>query len=159
MGTVDGCGYDSQLKYTICEACRPCHMILSILRPVFHQLRQICCTFESLRCLNPKIWRFFVDHNDNNDNDNDNNNDNDTTNYFTPCACARGNNMYTWSDRSHVESNSVFLLEEVSRELVWSPEGWSSCNGIWADLVSPVSIEPIQWMAQNIAAVQYNAEI
>ena len=26
-----------------------------------------------------------------NDNDNDNDSDNDTTDYFTPCACARGN--------------------------------------------------------------------
>ena len=25
-------------------------------------------------------------------NDNNNNDDNDTTDYFTPCACARGNN-------------------------------------------------------------------
>ena len=38
VGTVDGCGYDSQLKYTICEACRPYHSILSILRPVFRHL-------------------------------------------------------------------------------------------------------------------------
>ena len=29
-----------------------------------------------------------------NDNDNDNNNDDDTTDYFTPCACARGNNIW-----------------------------------------------------------------
>ena len=26
-----------------------------------------------------------------NDNDNDNNDDDDTTDYFTPCACAQGN--------------------------------------------------------------------
>ena len=38
---VDGCGYDSQLKYTICEACRTCHSILSMLRPVFRQLRHL----------------------------------------------------------------------------------------------------------------------
>ena len=82
MGTVDGCGYDSQLKYTICEAYRPYHSILSILRPVFRQLRQIRCTFELLRSLNPKIWQFFFVDDD----------DNDTTDYFTPCACARGNN-------------------------------------------------------------------
>ena len=82
---VDGCGYDSQLKYTICEAYRPYHSILSILRPVFRQLRQIR-TFESLRYLNPKIWQFFVDDDDNDDNDNN------TTNYFTPCTCARGKN-------------------------------------------------------------------
>ena len=35
VGTVDGRGYDGQLKYTICDACRPCHSILSILKPVF----------------------------------------------------------------------------------------------------------------------------
>ena len=36
----------------------------------------------------------FVDDNDNNNDDDndDNDNDNDMTNYFTPCACARGNN-------------------------------------------------------------------
>ena len=32
------------------------------------------------------------DNNDNDDNDNDNDNDNnDRTDYFTPCACVRGN--------------------------------------------------------------------
>ena len=39
--TVDVCGYNGQLKYTICAVCRTCHSILSILKPVFHQLRQI----------------------------------------------------------------------------------------------------------------------
>ena len=32
VGTVDGCGYDS---HTICDACRPCHSILSILKQFF----------------------------------------------------------------------------------------------------------------------------
>ena len=33
---VDGhSGYDGQLKYSICDACRSCHSILSILKPVF----------------------------------------------------------------------------------------------------------------------------
>ena len=59
VGMVNGCGYNSQLKYTICEAYRLYHSILTILRPVFRQLRQIRCTFKSLRCLNPKIWQFF----------------------------------------------------------------------------------------------------
>ena len=76
MGTVDGCGYDSQQIYTICDACRPCHLIVNILKPVFRQIR---CTFELLRCLNLKIWRFCVDHNT-------------TTDYFTTRACAQGNN-------------------------------------------------------------------
>ena len=60
---VDGCGYDSQLKCTICEACRLYHSILSILDPEASfspKLRQIRCTFESLRCLNPKIWQFLL---------------------------------------------------------------------------------------------------
>ena len=28
VGMVDGYGYDGQLKYTICDVCRPCHLIL-----------------------------------------------------------------------------------------------------------------------------------
>ena len=39
VGTVNG-----QLKYTICDTCRS---ILSILKPVFRQLRQIHRTYES----------------------------------------------------------------------------------------------------------------
>ena len=35
VGMVDGCSYDSQLKYTVCDTCRPCHSILSVLKPVF----------------------------------------------------------------------------------------------------------------------------
>ena len=35
MGRVDGYGYDSQYKCTVCDVCRPCHSILSVLKPVF----------------------------------------------------------------------------------------------------------------------------
>ena len=35
MGVINGLGYDYQQKYTICDACRLCHSILSILKPVF----------------------------------------------------------------------------------------------------------------------------
>ena len=35
--------------------------------------------------------------NDDDDNDNDNDNDNDTTDYFTPCACAWGNNLFVFT--------------------------------------------------------------
>ena len=59
VGTVDGRGYDDQLEYIICDACRPCHLIRSILKPVFCQLRQIGCIYESLRCLDLKIWLFL----------------------------------------------------------------------------------------------------
>ena len=51
VGTVEGCGYDVHQKHTICDACRPCHSIRSTVRPVFHQIRQICCAYESLLLL------------------------------------------------------------------------------------------------------------
>ena len=41
------------------------------VRPVFHQIRQICHAYELPRCLDVEIWRFFVDNND-------------RTEYFTP---------------------------------------------------------------------------
>ena len=85
---VDGHGYNNQLKYTICDACRLCHSILSILKPVYRQLQQIHCTYESLMSLDLHIWQFFVDD----DNNNYSNNDNDTIDYFTPCTCAQGKN-------------------------------------------------------------------
>ena len=47
LGTVDGCGYDGQQKYTICDACRPCHSIWRIARPVFHRIRRIRCVLMS----------------------------------------------------------------------------------------------------------------
>ena len=58
VGNVDGCGYDGKIKYTICDACRPYHSIFNILKPVFRQIRQIRCIFESLRCLDVEIWGF-----------------------------------------------------------------------------------------------------
>ena len=76
-----------QHKCTIFDACRLCHSILSALKPVFHRIRQICCYYNSLRCLDFQIWQFLCPrqrqrqwHDDN------------TTDYFTPCACAQGNN-------------------------------------------------------------------
>ena len=59
VGMADGHGCDGQLKYTICDACRPWHSILSILKLVYRQLRQIRYTYESLGCLDLKIWWFF----------------------------------------------------------------------------------------------------
>ena len=51
VGTVEGCGYDDQQKYT--DACRQCYSIRSTVRPVFHQIWQICY-YKSLRCLDVK---------------------------------------------------------------------------------------------------------
>ena len=47
------------------------------------------------------IYGDFCAHDDNNDNDNDNH----TTDYFTPCACVRGNNSY-----SQCKHTMCFLL-------------------------------------------------
>ena len=55
MGTVDGSGYDGQHKCTICATYRPCHSNLSAPKPVSHQIQQICCPYNSLRCLDLQI--------------------------------------------------------------------------------------------------------
>ena len=81
MGMVNGRGYDDQQKCTVCDICRPCHSILSTLKPVFRHIQQIRCAYNSLRCLDLQIWLFCV------------HDDDDRTDYFTPCACGRGNNI------------------------------------------------------------------
>ena len=57
--SVEGCGYNGQQKYTICDACRSCHSIRSTVRLVFRQIQQICCAYELLMCLDVEIWWFF----------------------------------------------------------------------------------------------------
>ena len=113
MGTVDGCGYDDQLKYTLCDAYRPCHSILRILKPFIRQLRQICCIFESLRCLNLKIWRFLVDDDNN-----------DTTDYFTPCACARDNNGAVQFCCSSIQWHLAWICTHTSRKSLTRVAEW-----------------------------------
>ena len=56
---VDGRGYNRQQKSTICDTCRPCHSILSVLKPASCQIRWNHCAYVSLRRLNIKIWQFF----------------------------------------------------------------------------------------------------
>ena len=51
VGIFDVCGYVAQLKYTICDICRPCQSILSELKPVFHHLQHIHCAYNFLWCL------------------------------------------------------------------------------------------------------------
>ena len=86
VGTVDGRGYDGQRKYrgTICDACRPYHSILSILRSVFRRNRQIRCVYNSLSCLDLKIWQFLCPRRQRCD-------------CFTHCACA-------WDKKTNLES-------------------------------------------------------
>ena len=57
VGMVNGCGYDSQQKCIICDACRLCHLILDILKPVFSQNWQIHCAYNIFRCPNLLIWQ------------------------------------------------------------------------------------------------------
>ena len=80
-GCGHGHGYNGQQKYTVCDACRLCHSILSIQRPVFTNSTDSLLSYVDLQ-----IWRFCVYDNDD-----------DTTNFFTPvhvlvcylqaCAC------------------------------------------------------------------------
>ena len=73
------------------------------MKPVFRQNRLIRCVYKSLRCLHLEIWRLFA-HYDNDDNDDD------TTNYFTLCACARGN-YCQFATTYTSNSNSEFLIQ------------------------------------------------
>ena len=95
--------YDSQLKYTIQFVMLVGHatwFYISILSPKFHQIQQICYTYNSLRCLDLQIWSFLcIVHKDNN---------NDTTDYF---AHVHGVNIaLLWSQ----ECRKFFLGETFS---------------------------------------------
>ena len=59
-----------------CDTGRRHHLMQSIVRPVFHQIRRIPCSYESLRCLDLVI---FMDNDDNN-----------RTDYFTPLRMRAG---------------------------------------------------------------------
>jgi hypothetical protein len=81
VGGVDRRG---QWKRSICDARGPYQTIRSIMKPVFRRLRWICCTYESLKCLDIQIWRFLCWQTDW---------QTDRTDHITPCcACARGVN-------------------------------------------------------------------
>ena len=41
VGTVDGRGYSGQQNYTICDACRLCHLILRTLKSVFDRFIEL----------------------------------------------------------------------------------------------------------------------
>ena len=102
-GTVDRRGYVSQQKGTIYDARGPCPSISRTMKPVFRRIRLICYAYESLRCLHLEIGDFCA---------HDDNNDNDTTDYFTPCACAQGNNSHKVGKADLTEKH--FKLEYVT---------------------------------------------
>jgi hypothetical protein len=78
VGRVDRRG---QCKRSVCDARGPCQAIRSIMKPVFRRLRRIGCPYESLKCPDVQIWRFYGQTD----------RQTDRTDYITPCACARGN--------------------------------------------------------------------
>ena len=79
---VYGRGYDGQLKYTICDVCRPCHSILSILKPVYRQLRPTRCTLQIDQ--GPRCWDLVILVVTTTT-------DRQTDQLLYPCACVRGN--------------------------------------------------------------------
>ena len=95
MGTVDGHGYNGQHKCAICDACRPCHLILSALKPVFCRIRQICCFYNLLRCLDLQIWQFLCPWQRQNRS-------------LYPCACVWGNNVCTEFGTSSVLAQNCY---------------------------------------------------
>ena len=56
VGMINRRGYSCQQKLKYCS---PCQTIQSILKPVFCQIGQICCIYNSLRCLGLEIWRYL----------------------------------------------------------------------------------------------------
>ena len=87
-------------KYTICDACRPCHLILSILRPIFAE------STDSFRLQLDQLPRYqdlaiFVS------------NDN-RTDCFIPCTCVRGKNIakvscYMVIHRHNIQGTTIIL--------------------------------------------------
>ena len=58
VGMVDGCGYDGQQKWAICDTCRVYHSILSISKPVFTEFDRFVA-YNPVRCLDLQIWQFL----------------------------------------------------------------------------------------------------
>ena len=77
--TVNGRGYDGHLKYTICDSCRPCHSILSILKPVFFAKVDIFVVVTTRSGTYISRFGDICVHDD----------DDDTTHHFTPVHAHR----------------------------------------------------------------------
>ena len=84
VGTVDGCSYDGQLKSTICDTCRPCHLKSEHTEASFSP--NLTYSYQISR-----LGSFCVHDDDNNE----------MTDYFTPCTCAQGNNGFQAQDQLH----------------------------------------------------------
>ena len=92
VGTVDRRGYGGQQRGTINFV-----MLVGCVNRFEAHGSQFfikfdgCCTYKSLRCLDFKLWQFFVDDNDN-----------DRINYFTLCACTQGKENPVWNPDVYV---------------------------------------------------------
>ena len=81
MGTVDRHGYGGKQKGTICDACGLYPSISRTLKPFFTKFDWFVVFTSRLDAYILRYGNFCA-----------NDKDNDTTDYFTPCACARGKN-------------------------------------------------------------------
>ena len=80
VGTVDRRGYGSKQKGTICDARGPYPSIWRTLKPFFAEFDWFVVLMSRLDAYISRYGDFCA------------NDDDDTTDYFTPCACARGSN-------------------------------------------------------------------
>ena len=58
MGMVNGCGYDSRQKDTICDVYGLCLTIQSTFKPVCCWFWLISYAYKLLKCLDVEIWQF-----------------------------------------------------------------------------------------------------
>ena len=87
MGTVDRCGYGGQQKAAICDTRGPYPRFDAHWSQFFAEFDWFVVITSRLDAYISRYGDFCA--NDNNGDDND-----DTTDYFTPCACARGNDIH-----------------------------------------------------------------
>ena len=123
----------SQQKVLICDACGPCQMIQSKLKPVFCWFGRIHCVYDLLRCLDLEIWWFSCWQQMMMTDDNDDR----QTDYFTSCICVQGNysdfTLLVWP-KVHVQHNSDnHQLHLLIGRILRSHENWNTDLQIGVD--------------------------
>ena len=61
-GMVNGSSYGCQQRCTACDTCKSWHLIWNQFFDKFDGFVVLTCIYQSLKCLDLKIWWFFVDH-------------------------------------------------------------------------------------------------
>ena len=95
MGTVDRRGYGGQQTGTICDARGSYPSIWRTLKPFFAGFVVLTSRLDAYIS---RYGDFCANNNDNDD---------DTTDYFTPCAWARGNNKLAYRIATLIRDRSV----------------------------------------------------